>query len=178
MEKQLKLISDVLTPPEIIQPRVYQNFNKVSPRAIYDKVKDYNGIPYSGMQIGGTHNWLYKEGVWNETKLSPDKWRINFKCAKHRMKEAPSESGAGIGSGFNWFIIADQKAIKQNENVYLTEMNGLKFKVGHKRPQWRNWSYSYPEQPSYKENIIRFLEDVLNQLKTGNVEEFNQTKMF
>jgi hypothetical protein len=170
MEKQLKLVPDVVSPPDIFSPKPH-----IKPsRALYDTVKNYNGVSYSGMQIGGTHNWLYKNGIWNETKLTPDKWKINFKCEKHRMREAPQDSGAGIGSGFNWFIIADQKAIKRNENVYSTEMNGLKFKVGHKRPQWKNWSYNYPEQPSYKQSVIQLLEEVLKQLRTSDVEEFYQ----
>ena len=46
-------------------------------------------------------------------------------------------------------------------------MNGVKFKVGHKRPHWRQFSYDYPEQLSYKEKVIQILENILVKLKSS-----------
>jgi hypothetical protein len=46
-------------------------------------------------------------------------------------------------------------------------MNGLKFKIGHKRPHWRSFSYDYEDQLSYKERVIQVLEEMLKALKEG-----------
>ncbi|MFW9821145.1 MAG: hypothetical protein ACFFE5_16190, partial [Candidatus Thorarchaeota archaeon] len=66
---------------------------------------------------------------------------------------------------FHWYIIADQIATKIDENSYMTSMQGIKFKVGHKRPYWKKFSYNYPEQLTYKEKVIKILEKVLKDLK-------------
>ena len=47
----------------------------------------------------------------------------------------------------------------------MTSMNGVKFKIGHKRPYWKAFSYSYHEQVPYKERIIKILEKILVELK-------------
>jgi hypothetical protein len=133
----------------------------------YDELKEFNGIKYTGMKIGAKHKWHYDNGIWEETKVSPDKWNINFKCIKNRFQSAPQNSGAGIGSGFHWYIIADQQAIKIDNNRYDTIMTGIKYKVGHKRPDWQKWSYKYPGQMSYKEIIIQILENMLEKLKNS-----------
>lgn len=134
----------------------------------YDAVKDFNGKKYTGMRIGGKHKWHYDDGIWEETKLTPDKWELHFTSLKKRWFDAPENSGAGIGSGFHWYIIADQKAIKIDENTYKTDLMGVKYKIGHKKPNWRNWSYKYPSQMSYKEQVIRILEEILENLKNSS----------
>jgi len=48
-----------------------------------------------------------------------------------------------------------------DEDSYLTLMEGLKFKVGHRWPRWKRWSYEYPEQQC-KGKII---EEALNCLR-------------
>ncbi|MFX1275071.1 MAG: hypothetical protein ACFFAT_08515, partial [Promethearchaeota archaeon] len=73
--------------------------------------------------------------------------------------------GANIGTKYHWYIIADQIATKLDSNSYMTQMKGIKFKIGHKRPHWKTFSYNYPEQQSYKERLISTLEYVLEQLK-------------
>ena len=65
---------------------------------------------------------------------------------------------------YHWYIIADQKVTKINENTYRTEMAGLKFKVAHKRPHWNHWSYHYKRE-TYDDRIIGILENVLETLK-------------
>ncbi|MFX1503457.1 MAG: hypothetical protein ACFFDH_21015, partial [Promethearchaeota archaeon] len=66
---------------------------------------------------------------------------------------------------FHWYIIADQIATKITDNSYMTSMKGFKFKVGHKRPYWKTFSYNYPEQLTYREKIINILEEILIDLK-------------
>ncbi|MBN2157062.1 MAG: hypothetical protein JW776_13545 [Candidatus Lokiarchaeota archaeon] len=63
--------------------------------------------------------------------------------------------------------MSDQIATKTALNHYDTQMNGLKFKIGHKRPKWKSFSYKYPERVPYKEKIIQILEEVLNRLKSS-----------
>ena len=50
----------------------------------------------------------------------------------------------------------------------MTSMNGVKFKLGHKRPHWKTFSYNYPNQTPYKERIINILEDIIKKLKNEN----------
>ncbi|MBD3351790.1 MAG: hypothetical protein GF364_09925 [Candidatus Lokiarchaeota archaeon] len=161
MKKQLRLFNQDITHTN--------QFNKqtVSNREYYDKMKEYNGQKYSGMQIGSSHKWHYNDGVWIEKKITPDQWEINFKCNKLRFHQAPVNSGAKVKTKYHWYIIADQKAQKLNSNTYETIMNGIKFKIGHKRPSWKKWSYHYPQQKSYREKIIEILENILNNLKNN-----------
>ncbi|MCK5559300.1 MAG: hypothetical protein KAJ51_01860 [Thermoplasmata archaeon] len=131
----------------------------------YDELKEYNGQIYTGMLIGSSHNWNYPNGKWHETKLAPDKWEFKFESIKCRDRTAPNNTGASKGTTYHWYIIADQKATKLDNDSYQTLMNGVKFKIGHKRPHWRNFSYEYDEQLSYREKIIRVLGETLNELK-------------
>lgn len=132
----------------------------------YDALKQHGDNKYTGMRIGGSHKWHYDNGLWKENKVAPDLWDISFKCRKSRSHNAPKNTGAARGSKFHWFIVADQIAEKMDANSYKTNMTGLKFKVGHKRPYWKTWSYNYPGQKNRKEKIIEILERALKQLKT------------
>lgn len=163
MQKQSRLFSNEFD--ESISSDLNIVKNLIYDTSQYNQLKDFNGVKYSGMKIGAKHTWHYDNGIWEETKIAPDKWEIKFKCIKNRFQAAPEYSGASTGSGFHWYIIADQQAIKLDENRYDTIMTGLKYKVGHKRPNWQKWSYKYPEQQSYKEIIIQILENMLDQLK-------------
>lgn len=131
----------------------------------YDSVKNFNGKVYTGMKIGSLHQWFYKNGTWIEKKKAPDRWQIKFDCVKNRAHHAPRHSGAKINTKYHWYIIADQIATKLDANSYMTSMKGLKFKMGHKRPNWRKFSYNYSEQKSYKERLIEILEYILRKLK-------------
>jgi len=135
---------------------------------MYNTLKNYKNQIYTGMNVGGTHHWYYNNGEWLETKTAPDQWKINFNCIKTRAKSAPINTGANIGTKYHWYIIADQIATKLDSNSYMTNMNGFKFKVGHKRPHWRMFSYNYPEQTSYKKKVIEILEDIIKKLKNGD----------
>ncbi len=131
----------------------------------YDRLKRYGNRTYTGMKVGGKHYWNYNKGKWFEIKKSPDLWKFTFSSVKNRHNPAPVNSGAATGTKYHWYIIADQIAEKLNANSYNTLMKGIKFKVGHKRPHWKSFSYQYPEQKDYKERLIEILENVLKQLK-------------
>ena len=131
----------------------------------FDQVKEFNGKKFTGASIGFVHNWLYPDGQWTEEKIEPDKWSFRFTATKQRARAAPIGSGAGDGSKYHWLILADQTALKLDPNSYKTEMTGLKFKMGHKRPQWRTMSYNYAEQLSYRQSLINKLEAILQRLK-------------
>jgi hypothetical protein len=132
---------------------------------MYNKYKVYGKKIYTGMSVGSSHHWNYDNGKWFETKEAPDKWSFMFDSLKTRITPAPKNTGASNNSKFHWYIIANQIATKIDENSYMTSMKGVKFKIGHKRPYWRTFSYNYPNQITYKERVIRALEETLKQLK-------------
>ncbi len=132
---------------------------------MYDTLKTYNNKIYTGMKVGGSHIWDYNDGRWYETKKSPDAWNIKFDSIKTRAHSAPINTGAKVRTKYHWYIIADQIATKLNSNSYMTSMKGVKYKIGHKRPHWKRFSYQYPDQKSYKEHIIEILESILKSLK-------------
>ncbi|MFW9998598.1 MAG: hypothetical protein ACFE9Q_01675 [Candidatus Hodarchaeota archaeon] len=132
---------------------------------MYNSFKKFNNKIYTGMRIGNSHHWNYTNGKWYETKKEPDKWNFTFESLKTRINPAPINSGADINTQFHWYIIADQIATKIDNNSYMTSMNGIKFKIGHKRPYWRTFSYNYPNQIGYKEKVIEILERILFELK-------------
>jgi len=134
---------------------------------MYNTFKTHDNKIYTGMRVGGSHQWNYNEGKWFETKVAPDKWKFTFDSLKARINSAPKNTGANIQTKFHWYIIADQIATKIDENSYITSMKGVKFKLGHKRPYWRTFSYNYPNQTSYKQRIIHILENILKELKTN-----------
>ena len=134
---------------------------------MYNTFKTHDNKVYTGMRVGGSHHWNYNEGKWFETKEAPDKWRFTYDSVKTRIKTAPKNTGASIQTKFHWYIIADQIATKIDENSYMTSMKGIKFKIGHKRPYWRTFSYNYPNQLTKKQRIIKILEEILKELKTN-----------
>ena len=116
------------------------------------------------MAVGGKHAWKYDNGTWNETKVSPDKWEFTFTCEKRRMHDAPPGTGAMDDTSYHWYIVADQKVVKLDENSYSTVMTGVKFKIGHKRPRWKSWSYDYQHE-CYEDIVIAALKGVIKDLE-------------
>ena len=137
----------------------------------FDDLKTCNGRAYSGMSVGGTHEWEYPDGIWRERKVAPDRWTFTFRSAKRRMRKAPEGSGALPGTQYHWFILAHQRVRKLDQDTYATVMEGIKFKVAHRRPHWRRWSTEYPDQEPEREVLIRILEEQLAELKTGVAEK-------
>lgn len=132
-----------------------------------DDLKDFNGQKYTGMSVGQSHHWQYPNGSWEETKVAPDKWQFRFSSLKRRREAAPDGSGVPQGTEYHWYILADQKVRKVSANEYETMMQGLKFKLGHKRAYWKGFSYTYSGQQSYKEKLLQVLKDTVRQLENG-----------
>ena len=132
----------------------------------YNDLKESGGKVYTGMCVGGEHTWVYPDGIWQEWKIAPDRWNFTFSSLKRRARSAPAGSGAAIGTGYHWFILAHQRVRKRDKDCYETFMQGLKYKVAHRRPHWRHWSTEYPDQEHEKEILIRILEEELARLRT------------
>jgi hypothetical protein len=137
----------------------------------YDDLKEYGGKVYTGMSIGGEHTWEYPDGLWKERKVAPDRWAFTFSSLKKRLRSAPVGSGAPVGTGYHWFILAHQRVRKRDKDSYETSMEGVKFKVAHRRPHWRFWSTEYPDHEPERSILIRILEEELARLRAGNLPE-------
>lgn len=131
----------------------------------YDTLKEFKGRSYSGMAVGGHHSWAYPDGKWRERKVAPDKWEFTFESVKRRIRSAPVGSGAAPGTQYYWYIVADQKVKKVDQDSYTTLMKGLKYKIAHKRPHWQKWNTYYPGQMGAKGRILSVLEETVAQLK-------------
>jgi hypothetical protein len=134
----------------------------------FNRLKQYHGKRYSGMRVGGTHRWNYEEGEWRERKLSPDEWEIFYQTIKRRAAHAPEESGAPIGTEYNWLIVSHQRVDKLDANSYMTRMEGRKFKVAHKRASKDAWNASERAQ---RKKVIQYLEQMILELKQADASE-------
>jgi hypothetical protein len=139
--------------------------NKIT--ASYNRIKEHHGKQYTGMQVGRSHKWYYDKGEWKETKVTPDLWRIYYAVTKRRAGKAPEGSGAKVGTGYHWYIVAHQDVLKLNANDYSTILKGLKFKVAHKRADDNKWSAKTPTQ---RMHLIKFLKEWTKQLEEEAVE--------
>ena len=134
----------------------------------YDEFKQYHGQTYSGMKVGATHKWYYDQGEWRERKQAPDEWKIYYTTVKRRAGHAPDESGAPVGTEYNWLIVAHQRVDKLDANSYMTYLEGMKFKVAHKRAGKEKWNVSEKTQ---RKRTIAFLQQVIRQLQGMDEEE-------
>ncbi|WP_223151738.1 hypothetical protein [Chitinophaga qingshengii] len=139
---------------------------KVSVAGNYNAWKQFEGKQYTGMKIGRSHKWNYDAGVWRETKITPDLWEISYDVIKRRAGHAPEGSGVPVGTGYHWYILANQQVDKINADDYTTKMSGFKFKLAHKRAGKNKWSASFSNQ---RKRMISFLEDMITQLKSAAV---------
>lgn len=130
--------------------------------ASYETIKNYYGKQYVGMQIGRSHKWYYDKGEWKDKKITPDLWEIRYAVTKRRAGKAPKGSGAPVGTGYHWYIMAHQEVIKLNADDYSTVLSGLKYKVAHKRAAKGNWSASVPTQ---RKTLLKFLKEMVAQLE-------------
>ncbi len=138
----------------------------------YDDLKEFDGETYAGMRVDGRHTWRYTDAVWRERKVSPDAWEFVLTSIKRRDRSAPPGSGAPLGTQYHWYLLAHQWVRKIDADSYHTFMSGAKYKVSHKRPQWRSWSSGYPDGTSETERVIAILEESLADLraKAGRAE--------
>jgi hypothetical protein len=95
-------------------------------------------------------------------KLTPDKWQFNYSVTKRRAGNAPEGSGVPVGTEYNWYILANQNVRKLDANNYTTTMNGLKYKLAHKRAEGNYWSSSDKAQ---RAKLIQILEELIKNLK-------------
>jgi len=130
--------------------------------ASYEAIKNYNGKQYVGMQIGRSHKWYYDKGEWKDKKITPDLWEIRYAVTKRRAGKAPKGSGAPIGTGYHWYVLAHQEVLKLNEDDYSTVLSGLKYKIAHKRAAKGNWSASVATQ---RKTLLKFLKEMVAQLE-------------
>jgi hypothetical protein len=128
----------------------------------YNRMKEYEGRQYTGMAIGRTHHWYYDQSDWKEKKLTPDKWEFTYATTKRRAGRAPEGSGAAVGTGYHWFILAHQFVEKLDANDYSTQMVGLKFKLAHKRAANQKWSTSGEGR---RKALIQILKALISDLE-------------
>jgi hypothetical protein len=133
----------------------------------YNEYKDFEGKKYTGMRVGGTHQWYYDKGEWKEKKITPDKWEFTYATNKKRAWQAPEGSGVPVGTEYHWYLLAHQNVRKLDANSYTTSMEGLKYKLAHKRAEIGKWSSTEYAQ---KERLIQILEGLIDRLKKEMVE--------
>jgi hypothetical protein len=131
----------------------------------FDDIKLHGAQRYSGMRVGGRHEWDYTDGRWSETKIAPDQWDFSFRSTKRRRRHAPPGSGAPEGTGYHWLVLAHQRVRKLDEDTYATFMEGSKWKVAHKRPQWGRWSSEYPQARRARQRVVDILEETAAGLR-------------
>lgn len=130
----------------------------------YDQVKEFQGKRYTGMKVGRKHHWKYDPGDWIEKKVTPDKWEISYSVVKRRAGKAPEGSGAPVGTGYRWYILANQIVTKLDANSYQTEMVGVKFKLAHKRAEKASWSSSEKAQ---RKALVKILREMIADLESA-----------
>lgn len=128
----------------------------------YNRIKEFEGKKYTGMRVGGSHSWCYRQGEWNETKVSPDRWQFTYAVNKRRKWVAPEGSGAPVGTEYHWYILARQNVRKLNANEYSTSMAGTKYKLAHRRAGNKEWSASDRVQLRH---LIAILEENIIELR-------------
>jgi hypothetical protein len=133
----------------------------------YEEYKEFNGRKYTGMKVGGSHKWYYDKGIWNEKKITPDKWELTYAVNKKRAWDAPEGSGVPVGTEYHWYILAHQNVRKLDANNYATSMMGLKYKLAHKRAEREKWNATDNAQ---RKRLIQILEELIVQLKMGMIE--------
>src|SRR3954464_10872042 len=121
----------------------------------YNRYKFFQGKQYTGMAIGRSHKWYYDQGIWLDKKITPDKWLINFEVTKRRAGKAPEGSGVPVGTEYHWYILAHQMVKKLDANSYSTKLNGLKYKLAHKRITKNKWNISDETQ---RKHLIALFE--------------------
>jgi hypothetical protein len=135
----------------------------------YNQYKFFQGKQYTGMTIGRSHKWYYDQGIWIDKKITPEKWLISFDVTKRRAGKAPEGSGVPVGTEYHWYILAHQMVKKLDANSYSTSMNGLKFKIAHKRADKEKWNISDKTQ---KNHLIKILQNFIKELEETSTEDF------
>ncbi len=138
----------------------------------YGDEKEEGGVRYRGMKVGGVHRWSYPDGKWTERKVSPQRWDVAFTSRKVRRNKAPDDSGAEVGSGYHWFIVAHQWAGKMDANTYATHLEGTKHLLSFRKPGWQGWTTQQRGHTSARLRSIMVLEEILAELREMRDEDF------
>ncbi len=133
----------------------------------YDDLKAFEGETYTGMAVGGRHVWHYTDALWREEKVAPDRWDFTLTSTKRRDTPAPPGSGAPPLTEYHWYLLAHQWVRKIDADSYHTFMSGVKHKLAHKRPHWRQWSDAYPGNASSRQDVLEILERSANRIRHG-----------
>jgi hypothetical protein len=141
--------------------------------ATYNHYKLYQGRQYTGMTIGRSHKWYYDKGIWTDKKITPDKWLINFEVTKRRAGKAPKGSGVPVGTEYHWYILAHQIVKKLDANSYSTSLNGVKFKLAHKRKDKSKWNITDRTQ---RNHLVKILKGYIAELEKESVEDFIESE--
>jgi len=139
---------------------------KSDPAVSYDDFKEFEGQRYTGMKIGRSHKWNYDQGVWRETKITPDLWQVSYAVTKRRAGHAPEGSGVPVGTEYHWYVLAHQNTTKRTANDYTTSLTGLKFKIAYRRAGSEKWSAT---PRTRRTRMITFLRTVLADLEKQTV---------
>lgn len=140
----------------------------------YNKYKLFHGKQYTGMKVGRSLKWHYDKGVWTDKKVTPEKWLINFEVKKRRAGKAPEGSGVPVGTEYHWYILAHQLVKKLDANTYSTSMNGVKFKLSHKRSTKQEWNINDKKQ---KQRLIKILQNFIKELEQNEEVEIQENTL-
>jgi hypothetical protein len=144
------------------QAPAWKSANAEDVAANYNATKEFEGRKYTGMRVGGSHSWYYRQGEWKETKIAPDKWQFAYAANKRRKWNAPEGSGVPVGTEYHWYILAHQNVRKLNANEYTTSMTGTKYKLAHRRAGSEEWSATDRAQ---LKQLIKIFEENIVQLQ-------------
>lgn len=137
----------------------------------YGEAKEFKGQAYHGMKVGGVHHWTYPDGQWTERKVQPDRWDVTYTSLKRRNKKAPRDSGAEVGSGYHWFITAHQWVEKLDANTYATHLEGSKYLVAFKKPDWPVWNTQFRNAKRHaRERTLAALRDAIRRIESGDLD--------
>jgi hypothetical protein len=75
-----------------------------------------------------------------------------------------------VGTEYHWYIIAHQYVKKLDANSYTTSLDGLKYKLAHRRSENEKWSIS---DKGKKKRMIKILQEVIANLEKEDVDEKN-----
>ena len=145
-------------------------------RMAYGDEKQHKGASYRGMPVGGVHRWTYPDGQWTERKVTPQRWEVAFTSRKQRRARAPEDSGAEVGSGYHWLIVAHQWAGKLDANTYATHLEGTKHLVSFRKPGWQGWTTQQRGHTSARLRTIMALEELIAELRDARDEDFEDPK--
>lgn len=138
----------------------------------YGEEKESGGLRYRGMRVGGVHRWTYPDGKWTERKVTPQRWDVAFTSRKVRRNKAPDNSGAEVGSGYHWLVVAHQWVGKMDDNTYATHLEGTKHLLAFRKAGWQGWTTQQRGHTSARLRAIMALEELVAELRDRPDEDF------